>query len=135
MWHYSGMTTDSPAYRATPWAAWLFRVTITVEAILALGQPILIGAFLQGNYDALAAHQTNATITGITAMVTAVAAVLYWRAGHGPAWPTWLSLLLVAAIVVQIVVGYSRILAVHIPLGVLIVTTALWLAVWSWRSS
>jgi hypothetical protein len=132
MWHYLPMTTLN---QAAPWARWLLRVTVTVEALLALGQPILIGAFLQGHYGALGLHQTNATLTGAAAGVMAVAAIVYWRPGRGRPWPAWLCLVIVAAVVVQIILGYSRVLAIHIPLGVLIVTADLLLAVWVWRPS
>jgi hypothetical protein len=127
------MTTQHQVYRAAPWAHWLFRVVITVEALLALGQPILIGSFLQGNYGALGLHQANATLTGIAAFVMAVTAVVYWRPGRGRAWPAWLCLGVAAAIVGQIILGYSRVLAVHIPLGVLIIAADLLLVVWVWR--
>jgi hypothetical protein len=108
-------------------------MVITVEALLALGQPILIGSFLQGNYRALALHQTNASLTGIAAFVMAMTSVLYWRPGRGRAWPVWLCLGVAAAVVTQIILGYSRILAIHIPLGVLIIAADLLLVVWAWR--
>lgn len=126
------MTTQDRA--AVPWTRWLLRVTITAEALLAFAQPILIGAFLQGDYGALAQHRTNATLVGLAAMAMAVAAVLHWRPGRGAVWPVWAALAVVAAVVVQIILGYSRVLAVHIPLGVLIVATDLRLLFWVWRS-
>ena len=38
------------------------------------------------------------------------------------------------AVGIQIGLGYARILAVHVPLGVAIVTTAVLLAVWTWSA-
>jgi len=61
------------------WARWLLRVAVTCEALLAVGQAILMGGFLQGHYPLLAAHQVNATFTGISAMPMTAAAVLQWR--------------------------------------------------------
>jgi hypothetical protein len=61
------------------WARWLLRVAVTCEALLAVGQAILMGGFLQGHYPLLAAHQVNATFTGIAAMPMTAAAVLQWR--------------------------------------------------------
>jgi uncharacterized membrane protein len=78
-------------------------------------------------------HKENATFTGAAAMVMLLAAVVQWRPGRGPAWPAFASLAVVAAVVVQIVMGYARNLAVHVPLGVLIVTSDVLLLVWVWK--
>jgi hypothetical protein len=127
------MTLLNQASRTVPWTHWLLRATVTVEAVLAVAQPIFIGAFLQGHYDALAWHKANATIVAAAAFAMAVAALLHWRPGRGPGWVAWACVLVVAAIVAQIVFGYSRTLAIHIPLGVLVVTASVLLLVWSWR--
>jgi hypothetical protein len=125
--------TLKQANRTVPWTQWLLRATVTIEAVLAIAQPIFIGAFLQGHYDALTWHKTNATLVAAAAFAMAVAAVLHWRPGRGPGWVVWACVAVVAAIVVQIVLGYSRTLAIHIPLGVLVVTASVLLLVWSWR--
>jgi hypothetical protein len=127
------MTMLHQASRTVPWTHWLLRATVTVEAVLAVAQPIFIGAFLQGHYDALAWHKANATMVGIAAFAMVAAAVLHWRPGRGPGWVALACVVVAAAIVVQIVLGYSRTLAIHIPLGVLIVTASVSLLVWSWR--
>ncbi len=133
MWHHLLMTTLKQANRTVSRTQWLLRVTVTVEAILAIAQPIFIGAFLQGNYNALTWHKTNATLLGVAAFAMTAAAVLDWRPGRGPGWVALACVAVVVAIVVQIVFGYSRTLAVHIPLGVLVVTASVLLLVWSWR--
>jgi hypothetical protein len=38
--------------------------------------------------------------------------------------------LLTAAVLAQTIMGFDRVLGVHIPLGVAIVATTAWLAVW-----
>ena len=131
MWHYQRMAELTA--RPIPWARWVFRTTVTIEALLAFAQPVLIGGFLQGRYASLELHKENATFTGVTAMVMLLAAVVQWRPGRGPAWPVIASLAIVAAIVVQIIVGYARTLAVHVPLGVLIVAGDVLLLVWAWK--
>jgi hypothetical protein len=133
MWHHLPMTTLKQANRTVSWTRWLLRVTVTIEAILAIAQPIFIGAFLQGNYSALTWHKTNATLVGAAAFAMTVAAVLHWRPGRGPGWMALACVAVAAAIVVQIVFGYSRTLAIHIPLGVLVVTASALLLVRSWR--
>src|SRR5947209_7841105 len=102
MWHYLPMTTLNQANRTVPWTHWLLRAAVTVEAALAVAQPIFIGAFLQGHYDALAWHQANATFVGFGAFAMAVAAVLHWRPGCGPGWVVWACVGVAAGVVVQI---------------------------------
>ncbi|MCU1681708.1 MAG: hypothetical protein JWQ81_2447 [Amycolatopsis sp.] len=115
------------------WPRWLFRAAVTAEAVLAFAQAVLAGGFLAGHYDFLAMHKENATRTGITAVVLGLCAVLLWRPGRGPWWPIPVSIGLFGVEAGQIVLGYSRILAVHIPLGVLIIAGILFLLVWAWR--
>lgn len=55
-------------------------------------------------------------------------AILWWRPGRGPAWPIAVAAVSLVAIAAQIVVGFARLLQVHIPLGVSIFGVNLWLA-------
>jgi len=110
-----------------------FRITVTCEAALALGQAVLAGSFLSGHYDALSQHELNAMLTGTVATVQLVAAILLWRPGRGPGWPAIASLVLLVTETVQITVGYGRELAVHVPLGVMIIAATLLMLVWAWR--
>ncbi|MFE9453441.1 hypothetical protein [Streptomyces sp. NPDC006739] len=106
---------------------------VTCEAAFALGQAALAGSFLSGHYGALDLHALNATLTGLTAVVQTIAGVLLWRLGGGPAWPAWTSALLFAAEAGQIAMGYARVLAVHVPLGVTIIACIALMLVWVWR--
>ncbi|MGW3494396.1 hypothetical protein [Streptomyces sp. NPDC001020] len=115
------------------WPLVLFRIMVTIEAALALGQAVLAGSFLSGHYKALDLHNLNAGITTTVALVQIVAAVLLWRPGRGPGWPALVSTALLVVEVVQMTLGYTRTLAVHVPLGVLIVTSTLLMLVWAWR--
>jgi hypothetical protein len=109
---------------------WVFRVVATLAALAAIAQPVIAGLYLSGDYDALAVHATNASITGGLCIAQLIAAIVYWRAGRGPGWPAAVALVLVAAVVTQLIVGYQAVLAVHIPLGVAGVVA---LACWVWR--
>jgi hypothetical protein len=111
----------------------VFRVTASVEVLIALGQPVLAGGFLSGHYALLAWHATNATATGLTAIAMTAAGVLLWRPGRGPLWPAVASAALFGLEALQIVLGYTRVLAVHIPLGVAIIGCLALLTVWAWR--
>ncbi|OIJ89991.1 hypothetical protein BIV24_18670 [Streptomyces colonosanans] len=111
----------------------LFRIAVTCEAALALGQAVLAGSFLSGHYEALKMHELNAAITVVVALALIVAAVLLWRPGRGPGWPALASAALLVSEGLQVGMGYNRTLAVHIPLGVGIVAATLLMLVWAWR--
>jgi hypothetical protein len=117
------------------WPRLLFRAAITCETVLVFAQAALAGGFLAGHYDFLDLHKANATITGITMLVVTASAVVQWRPGGGPAWPIFVSIGLFAAEAGQIILGYGRILAVHIPLGVGISAAIVVLAIWAWRDA
>jgi hypothetical protein len=120
--------------KAHAWPKWLFRVSITCEAVFAFAQAVLAGGFLAGHYDFLSMHKENATITGITGIVVILTAVLQWKPGGGPGWPIAVSAALFAAEAGQIIMGYARVLVVHVPLGVLIIVGIVKLLTWAWRA-
>jgi hypothetical protein len=125
---------DRGARRAGPgWPAWLFRIVVTAEAVLAFNQAVFAGRFINGDYGAVASHSTGAAITELVLMVEVVAAVLLWRPGRGPAWPILASLGLFLLVGVQIALGFSRALAVHVPLGVTVIALDILMLVWAWR--
>lgn len=119
--------------RAPAWPLWLFRVIVTVEAVLAFDQAVFAGQFISGDYGALNSHAANAGFTGTVLIVEAIAGVLLWRRGRGPAWPIWAALGLVVMAGVQTALGYARVLAVHVPLGVCMIALDLLMLVWCWR--
>ncbi|MFD8724636.1 hypothetical protein ACFV2H_43435 [Streptomyces sp. NPDC059629] len=115
------------------WALMLFRTVVTCEAVLALGQAVLAGSFLSGHYAALDLHALNASATGLTAVAQTAAALLLWRPGGGPGWPALASVALFGAEAGQIAMGYGRVLAVHVPLGVAIIACTFLMLVRAWR--
>lgn len=125
------MSADPP--RVRPWSVVLFRTLVTAEAVFASLQAVLAGGFLSGHYAALSLHAANATLTGVTAIAMTVAAVLLWRPGGGPGWPALACGLLFGAEGGQIAMGYARVLAVHVPLGVAIIVAAVAMLRWAWR--
>src|SRR5690348_7564592 len=86
----SDQSTEGPAAPlATPgpppaWPLWLFRIVVTIEAVLAFDQAVFAGQFISGDYGALNSHQTGATVTGVLLIVETLAAVALWRFGRGP---------------------------------------------------
>lgn len=100
---------------------------------MLFNQAVFAGQFLAGNYGALLTHRENATFAGISVMVSAIGAVLLRWPGRGPWWPIAACLGLFGLIGLQIAIGFARILAVHIPLGVTIILLAIAIATWAWR--
>jgi hypothetical protein len=105
---------------------------VSIHALLIVGQPVLAGAYLNGEFDALSYHGINADVIILADMVQFAVAVIYCWAGKGSALPALLSVVLFFAEGLQIGMGYERNLAVHIPLGVAVLLTQLLLAVWVW---
>jgi hypothetical protein len=111
----------------------LLRVVVTLHLADVFAQPVLAGRFMSGDYDMLAAHRTNATFVAVVGFVQLLVALLVWRPGRGPGWPVLVSLGLSLAEPLQIYLGFNRIIGIHVPLAVLIVTTSAVFAVLVWR--
>ena len=128
-----GTTRVAGRDRPPAWPLWLFRVVVTVEAVLAFDQAVFAGQFIAGDYGALNSHETGAGVTSVMLLVETVAAVLLWRPGRGPRWPMLAGLGLFLLTGAQIGMGYARVLAVHVPLGVTIIALDALVLVWAWR--
>ena len=119
--------------RTWPWT--VFRICCTGSAVLIFNQAVFAGQFLGGSFGALHTHRENATVAGIAVLVTTVAALLVRLLGDGPAWPALASLGLFGLIAAEIMLGFARVLTVHIPLGVAIIALTAMLTRWSWRTT
>jgi hypothetical protein len=116
-----------------PWV--VLRICSTATAVLIFNQAVFAGQFLAGSFGALHTHRENATAAGIAVLATGVAALLVrWRGG-GPRWPAYACLGLFGLVAVQIVVGFARLLTIHVPLGVAIIVLTMLLTGWSWRAA
>jgi hypothetical protein len=111
---------------------WLLRAALTLHALVAVGQPLLIGGYLDGSFDMLGIHRGNGSALPGYAFLGTLAAVGYAVVGGGRWHPVPATLTMVLLEGVQAGVGFARVLAVHVPLGVLVVTGAIVLAIWSW---
>lgn len=123
---------DQPVRR---WPILLFRTVVTCEAALAFLQAVLAGGFLSGHYGALNLHAVNAIVTTGVALVQTVIALLLWRLTGAAGKPAAMSMALFAAEAVQSTLGDNRILAVHVPLGVLIVVATVMMLGSVWRTT
>jgi polyferredoxin len=125
--------TNRPGRRRVGFGAALIllRILATGHALLVLSQPISIGQYLSGVYDWLGVHAMAASAVIITAMVLSVSTIVYALSG-GRAWTAAVGPVLFLTEGLQIGMGYQRNLALHLPLGVLIVVATLAFAGWTW---
>jgi hypothetical protein len=128
------MTTPTPAETrpAKRWPFWLFRIAITIAAILMFDQAIFAGQFLSGNYPALLSHRNGSSAAVGAVVACIVTAAIQRRVGKGPLWPLFASIGLFLIAGIQTSLGYQLVLAVHIPLGVTLIMLVTALAVWAW---
>lgn len=108
---------------------WLLRVVAVLHAALAVSQPLTVGRYLDGVIGALTWHGgIGSSLIAVTMLMGALSLLAILLGGSfwlvaGPAG-------LFVAETAQVVVGYSRALTVHVPLGLAIVAAACWYAVW-----
>jgi hypothetical protein len=117
--------------RRWPWL--VLRVVTVLTTLSAFTQAVLAGGVVAGRIEALPLHSTNGLLLALGTLVLLVALVLAWRPGGGPAWTLLAGLLLTFATVVQLGLGFSRALAVHVPLGTTVIIAQVMLLVWVWQ--
>jgi hypothetical protein len=103
-----------------------------VVALFAIGQPIFIGSYFSGTFEALALHSAGAAVLQLFGLLLPIAAVAV-VAMRGRWWFLVWSVTLFFLIHVQAVLGYTRALELHVPIGVLTVGVAVGLAIASLR--
>lgn len=124
--------TERPAGRVPGWVAWSFRVLTLLTAGLVLLQPVWAGLFVTGDVRMLGMHSAGHVFISLTLILQIVAAVLVWRPGRGPSWPIWTTVGMFLLVGLQAGFGYARIIALHIPVGVLIFGLALVMLTSAW---
>lgn len=115
-------------------AAGAFRAVAVLHALMTVAQAVAAGALLQASAAGLVVHQAVGGTLLLVAMLQVPLAVLAWRPGRLSPWPIAVSVALVTAEIAQVALGYVGVLAVHVPLGVAIVATAVALAAWAVRA-
>lgn len=111
----------------------VLRVVAVTHAVAVCLQPVLAGVYLNGSGAAMRMHEPIGLGVSFLAIGQVLAGAIYWRSG-GRLAALGVSLLLLIAESVQIAMGYSRQLALHIPLGITIVAIACAFAVWTCRA-
>jgi hypothetical protein len=115
-------------------SAGAFRSVAVLHAIMAVTQAFAAGALLQASTAGLVLHQAVGGTLLLVATLQVPLAVLAWRPGRLSPWLIAVSATLVVAETAQVALGYVGVLAVHVPLGVAIVGTAVALAWWAVRA-
>ena len=108
---------------------YVLRVAAGVHALGVCLQPVFAGVYLDGSPAGMRMHEPTGLVVVALGIVQLLVATFWWRAGGRWVAPS-AGLVIVAGEVVQVAMGYSRQLAIHIPLGVALVASAVAFAVW-----
>lgn len=133
------MSTDVVARPARPqirgWAVWLLRVVVLLTTMLVLLQPVLAGMFVTGDVTFLSLHSAGAVFVAFLTLAQIVSAIIAWRPGRARAWPIWASVGFFVLVATQMGLGYTRAVAVHVPLGAFLfaIILIIFVGVWSPR--
>jgi len=117
--------------RRWPWQ--LLRVVTALTTLSAFTQAVLAGGVVAGRIEMLPLHSNNGLLLTAGTLALLVALVLAWRPGGGPDWVLLVGLAMTSATVVQLGLGFSRSLAVHVPLGTTVIIAQVMLLVWVWH--
>jgi hypothetical protein len=110
------------------------RLVAALHAVAVCLQPVLAGVYLNGSGAAMRLHEPIGLGVAVVSMAQLPIAIVYWRSG-GRGSAVLVTLLLLVAESFQIAMGYTRQLALHLPLGVTIVAIACAFAVWTFRKA
>ena len=120
--HTTGLQPDQTATDLRP--PGIVRAMLVVLGLLAaavFAQAVLAGLFLDGGDAWRGWHALNGMLVlPLLALTQVVLAVLVWRRDRGPGWVAVASVGLLLALLVQNVMGMTRQVAVHVPLGLAI---------------
>ncbi|WP_329003255.1 hypothetical protein OHA18_08320 [Kribbella sp. NBC_00709] len=105
------------------------RVIAGVHAVAICLQPVFAGVYLDGSPGGMRMHEPTGLALVFLGLAQLLTAMIWWRAGGRWVVPV-VSLLILAGEVVQVSMGYSRQLAIHIPLGIALVAGAVAFAFW-----
>jgi hypothetical protein len=100
---------------------WLLRVLVLLHTLIVLAQAASAGTFLDGEPSALRLHQlTGTSVITIVSVLQLIVAVLCWRRHQRAAWFALAAFGLFVADMIQIGLGFTDRLVLHVPVGVAI---------------
>ena len=127
------MTARPDIDRPRPWAFWPLRLVATLQTLAMANQPVFAGQLLAGTFSGLTRHRENAMLVFFVLVLELVTAVVLRVPGGGPVWPVFFCLGMLALVAIQMMLGFTRTLALHVPLGVTLVVATVLMLVWAWR--
>ncbi|MEU7904507.1 hypothetical protein [Actinoplanes sp. NPDC049118] len=122
------MPENRPARR---WPIVVVRTLTVILLLQVLIQAALAGGFITGNVKLLGLHSANAILLVLTSAALLPATILLVRPGRGPWWPIAFSVGLWCAIVMQVGLGFARLVGLHIPLGMAVMGLTAALTWWA----
>jgi hypothetical protein len=112
------VATVTTTKRAVPVTLWALRLAGVMFALAVLGQAVFAGLFVTGDLGMLTMHQVNAVVVVASALLWILAAIVLAVADRAPARLVVLGVIALVLTVAQMAVGGSRVLWLHIPMGV-----------------
>ena len=110
----------------------VLRVVALTHAVAICLQPLLAGAYLNGSGAAMRIHEPIGLGIVFLGLSQLLVATIWWRAG-GRGRAVALTAAMLIGEVIQVSMGYTRNLVLHIPLGITLVGAAVAFAVWTCR--
>lgn len=108
------------------------RLVAATHATAICLQPILAGVYLNGSGGAIRIHEPLGLALTVTGLFQLLVATIWWRSGGRIVAPA-VSLLIMIGEGFQVGMGYSRDLALHLPLGITLVGAVVGFAFWTRR--
>lgn len=108
------------------------RAVAGLHAVAICLQPVFAGIYLNGSGAAMRLHEPTGLALTFTGLFQLLIATIWWRSGGRLLAPA-VTLLITLGEGFQVAMGYTRQLAIHIPLGIALVASAVAFAVWTTR--
>jgi hypothetical protein len=113
----------------------VYRIMISITAVVLFNQAVLAGQFMSGTIESLEFHSVAASLADGVVLLALIAAGVARYKHRYSWWPVGWTFLLLAALQLQEFAGEQRILTIHVPLGVFLIMSVSWLTIWAWRES
>ena len=101
-----------------PVALWALRLAGVMFPLAVFGQAIFAGLFVTGDLGMLNMHQVNSAVVLFTAVLWVLASIVLVVADKAPGRLIVFGVVAIVITVAQMAFGGSRVLWLHIPLGV-----------------
>ncbi|QNE18896.1 hypothetical protein F1D05_14495 [Kribbella qitaiheensis] len=112
----------------------VLRVVALTHAVAVCLQPVLAGSYLNGSGTAVRIHEPIGLSVAFLCLGQLLIATMWWRGG-GRGRAVLLTAGILVAEVVQVSMGYTHNLVLHIPLGIALVGSTIAFAVWIRRTT